>query len=186
MSHEKAHPLFVCALALLISGCKEQAVRYPVAGKVVIDGEPVTMGSIQFVPEQGRPVAGKIGKDGSFRLAELSVDSDSNKSGVVAGKYRIGISSAEVVNEDADEMLNHIPEKYADYRTSELEVEIDSAQEDMLIELTWEGAKEIEEKDTSEENTEAETASETENAEAESESNTEEVERIDQEASNEE
>lgn len=175
MSLENKRYFLVCALVLLIAGCNEQSVRYPVAGKIVIDGQPVTMGSIQFVPEEGRPFAGKIGKDGSFRLSALSVDSKSNKPGVAAGKYRIGISSAEIVNEDEGEMLHHIPEKYADYRTSELEVEIDSAQEDMLIELTWEGAKEFEEEETSEEDAEAEKASEADDAEA-----------IHQEASNEE
>lgn len=183
MSLENKRCAGICALVLLIAGCSEEPTRYPVAGKVVIDGQPVTMGLIQFVPETGRPVASKIGKDGSFRLAEVSMDSDGEKSGVVAGKYRIGVSSAEVVNEDEDEMLNHIPEKYADYQTSELVAEIDSAQEDMLIELTWEGA---EEEEASEEDAEAETASETEEAEADSASETEDVEPLDQEASKEE
>lgn len=145
----------IWVLVVSLAGCNEQAVRYPVAGRVVIDGQPVPMGTIQFVPAQGRPVASKIGRDGSFRLVDASVDSDSTKSGVVAGRYQIGVSSAEIVNEDQDEMLRHIPEKYADYRTSELEVEIDSPQPDMLIELTWEGAEEYQEEETSEEVDEA-------------------------------
>lgn len=128
-------------LALMI-GCSKQPTRYPVAGKVLIDGQPVPKGSIQFVPEKGRPFAGKINENGTFRLAELSVEKDGRRSGVAPGKYQIGISSAEIVNEDSDEMLNHIPRKYADYRTSQLKVEIDSPREDMIIELTWEGSKE--------------------------------------------
>ena len=143
MGQTRASQLVLCVAIGLSIGCSEQPTRYPVAGKILIDGQPVPKGSIQFVPEKGRPFAGKINQNGTFRLAELSVDSVGKRSGVAPGKYQIGISSAEIVNEHSDEMLNHIPRKYADYRTSELMVEIDSPKEDMLIELTWEGAEEL-------------------------------------------
>lgn len=143
MGQIRASQLVLCVAIGLLSGCSEQPTRYPVAGRILIDGQPVPKGSIQFVPEKGRPFAGKIDENGTFRLAELSVDGAGKRLGVAPGKYQVGISSAEIVNEDSDEMLNHIPRKYADYRTSELVVEIDSPKEDMLIELTWEGAKEL-------------------------------------------
>ena len=141
----------VCCLTVIsISGCAEEPTRFPVAGTVLIDGEPLTTGSIQFVPEGGRPAASKIGEDGSFRLMEVSVAEKPKPPGVVAGKYRIGVSSAEIVNEDEDEVLRHIPRKYADFRTSELEVEINEPKEDMVIELTWAGMEEDDETATAE------------------------------------
>lgn len=140
----KTTSLLICNLVVLAAvGCSKQPTRYPVAGKVLIDGESLTTGTIQFVPEGGRPFASKIGKDGSFRLAELTVSKESKNPGVTAGKYRIAVSSAEVVDEDQEEMLRNIPGKYANFRTSELEVEITEPREDLVIELTWEGAEEV-------------------------------------------
>lgn len=134
----------ICYLTLLATiGCSEAPTRFPVAGKVLIDGEPLTMGSIQFVPAKGRPYASKIGKDGSFRLAEHSVSGTSSLRGVAAGEYKLGISSKEVVNEDAGEVLKHIPGHYADYQTSDLVMVIAEPKEDLVIELTWEGSQEI-------------------------------------------
>jgi hypothetical protein len=133
-------------LTVLLTGCTaEQEKRFPVAGKVFIDGQPVSTGAIQFVPEEGRPFASKIGEDGSFRLAELSVSDKGKLPGVKPGKYRIGISSKHVVDEHEGEVHKHIPGKYADFRTSELAVEITDAKEDMVIDLTWEDAEETNE-----------------------------------------
>ncbi|MEM8945387.1 MAG: hypothetical protein AAGD11_09400 [Planctomycetota bacterium] len=137
--------LFGFSALLVFSGCGKQPVRYPVAGKVVIDGEPVTKGSIQFVPDAGRPFASKIASDGSFRLVEASLNQDAGAQGLAPGTYRVGVSSSEVINEDEGEVLKHIPARYADYRSSNIEIEIQAPNEDMLIELTWEGSKESEE-----------------------------------------
>lgn len=134
----------VCVAALVVVGCAEKQSLIPVSGKVLIDGKPVTKGSIQFVPEKGRPYASKILEDGSFRLADLSVSKD-RLPGVSEGKYRIGISSAEVVNEDSGVILRQIPAHYADFKKSDLELEITEPQENLLIELTWEGFEEVEE-----------------------------------------
>lgn len=135
--------VFVSSLLLLsLSGCSEQPTRFPVAGKVLIDGEPVPTGSIQFVPEGGRPFASKISSNGAFRLTEATLDKQAKPDGVAPGRYRIGVSSTEVLDEDEGEVIKHIPGRYADFRTSELEMEIDAPKEDLIIELTWEGAEE--------------------------------------------
>lgn len=126
------------ALAVFTIGCSEPPpTRFPVAGKVVIDGQPLTSGSIQFVPEGGRPFAGKIQEDGSFRLSELSVSEKTTSSGVAKGKYRIGVSSSQVLNEDAEKIHRNVPPHYADFRTSGLEAEITKEEDNLVIELTW-------------------------------------------------
>ena len=60
--------LVICVAVAGLPGCTEPPTRFPVAGTVTIDGKPLPTGSIQFVPANGRPVAGKILSDGSFRL----------------------------------------------------------------------------------------------------------------------
>jgi len=143
-------------IVVCVCGCGEQQTRLPVAGRVLIDGEPLTTGSIQFVPETGRPFASKILEDGSFRLAELSVANESQQPGISQGKYRIAVSSAEVLGEDRGDILRHVPAHYADFRKSDLEVEITESQENLIIELTWEGFEETEEVDEAEETEEVE------------------------------
>ena len=130
-----------CLVVAIFVGCSNEPPRYPVAGKVLIDGEPVPTGSIQFVPAAGRPIASKIGEDGSFRLAGMNTSQQSGSRGVEAGIYQIGVSASEIVDEDEGEIIRHIPGRYADFRTSELLVEITEPNESMVIELTWDGAE---------------------------------------------
>lgn len=156
-----------CASIFCANGCSEQQTRFPVAGKVLIDGEPVPTGSIQFVPVTGRPFVGKIERDGTFRLTDSSVSNEQSLPGVPIGMYQIGISSAEVIDEDKGEILRHIPSHYADYRQSDLKMEITKAEEDLVIELTWKGFEETdEEAEETEKTTEMATEGSTLGAEA--------------------
>ncbi|MGI9429120.1 MAG: hypothetical protein ACR2NM_10710 [Bythopirellula sp.] len=151
--------------------------RFPVAGTVLIDGKPLSSGSIQFVPKDGRPVGGKISGDGSFRLVNRSVSNDTTIPGVAKGTYKIAISSSVVVDEDDDKMHRNIPKHYADFRTSNLEAEITGPQEDMVIELTWEGFEDPEATESAELDTDEnadDSTQETEASQGESGASTEE------------
>jgi len=120
--------------------------RVPVAGRVLIDGQPLTSGTIRFVPESGRPASSAIMADGSFDLASESVNRVSEM-GVPRGKYRVQVSASNIVD---DETIRwNAPEKYADFRTSGLDVTIDRPTDDLLVELTWGDAKPAEESDAS-------------------------------------
>jgi hypothetical protein len=120
-------------------GCQESDDgRVPVAGHVFIDGEPLTSGTIRFVPTSGRPTSSAILADGSFELASESVHSGTAV-GVPCGKYRVQVSASEVVD-DATIHWN-VPARYADFRTSGLDVTISEPMDDLKIELTWEGEK---------------------------------------------
>jgi hypothetical protein len=125
----------LCILVLPgLGGCSEPPQRVPVAGTVTIDGRPLTSGLIQAVPDDGRPAAGKIASDGTFRL-----ESPSNETvvqGVVPGKYRLAISAFEVVDEDSDDVNWLAPSHYANFRTSGLEIDVTGPQEDLVIELS--------------------------------------------------
>ncbi|MEX2310781.1 MAG: hypothetical protein WD738_24650 [Pirellulales bacterium] len=126
-------------LFALCAGCGQKAEeRVPVAGVVLIDGQPLTGGTIRFVPEVGRPASSKIMADGSFDLATESVNR-SSKTGVLLGNYRVQVSASKIVDDVT--IRWHAPERYADFRTSGLGVTIDQPTSDLVIELTWAGAK---------------------------------------------
>ena len=138
---------FLLGLACCAGGCGQNAdQRVPVAGRVLIDGQPLTGGTIRFVPEAGRPASSAIMADGSFDLASESVQRAS-EAGVPPGSYRVQVSASKIVD---DETIHwNAPEKYADFRTSGLSVTIDKPTDDLVIELSWEDAGATDESDGS-------------------------------------
>ena len=134
--------LSLLLIALAGGGCEQVAIeRVPVAGKVLIDGQPLTAGTIRFVPKSGRPASSAILSDGSFELASESVDR-SVATGIPRGTYRVQVSASKVVDEETVEWK--APAAYADFRTSGLNVTIDKPTRDLLIELTWGDSKRTE------------------------------------------
>lgn len=132
------------ALMCLVSlGCSDQPSRYPVAGRVLIDGEPLSTGSIRFVPEQGRPATSKIRTDGTFALSQASLNSDPTQRGINAGIYRVAVSAAKIIDEDSDNVEWLAPSKYADFRTSEISIEIERPHDDLVVDLTWAGDESV-------------------------------------------
>ncbi|WP_145284032.1 carboxypeptidase regulatory-like domain-containing protein [Pirellulimonas nuda] len=129
-------PAMLLGIALCgLIGCGDgRPVRVPVSGVVLIDGAPLTHGSILFFPEQGRPGGGAIGADGTF-TASCYEPGD----GLPPGKYRVQVKATEPMGEVAQRW--HAPQKYASPSTSGLEVDVDSAIDDLKIELQWDGGK---------------------------------------------
>ena len=120
---------------LLFSGCGDgRPTRVAVSGKVLIDGQPLTQGIVQFVPEDSRPAAGKLDAEGNFTLT--SYDGDD---GVVLGTHKVMVAAKEMVSETRAKWL--APPKYADFRQSGLSFEITEPTDDLVIELTWDGGK---------------------------------------------
>lgn len=133
LSPRRLHFAFaICVSTGLSSGCSYSGFeRVPVAGKVMIDNEPLKTGYIRFIPaEGGRPSTAEIGGDGAF---------DFGDEGVVVGKHRIEVIASEQVGESGYRW--HAPEKYASYSTSELVREISEPTRDLVLSLTWDGGK---------------------------------------------
>jgi hypothetical protein len=118
----------------VVAGCDDRPTRVPVSGTVLIDGQPLTRGNIKFVPENGRPSAGKIGEDGRFTLTCY----DGND-GALLGTHRVQVASNRIISDSKIEWF--APPKYADFRTSEIIVEVQEPVDDVKIELTWGGGK---------------------------------------------
>jgi len=122
---------FVIFPAVALAGCGDgRPTRVPVAGIVLIDGEPLKSGNIKFVPKNGRPSSSKIGEDGSFSLTCY----DGND-GALLGTHRVQISSNRIISDSKIEWF--APREYADFRTSGIEVDVTKPVEDLKIDLSW-------------------------------------------------
>jgi len=128
--------LAACWLGVfLIAGCGDgRPSRAPVSGQVLIDGEPLTLGTITLNPQGARSSRGKIGEDGRFSLSCYESDD-----GVVLGTHRVAVMANEPIGDSG--MKWFAPKKYSNFQTSGLELTIDGEQQDLKIELTWDGDK---------------------------------------------
>lgn len=132
-SHNYHLLLSVTALILLISaGCDDRPKRVPVSGIVLVDGKPLTKGSVTFVPAGQRPSAAKVDADGKFTLQCYD-----GGDGTVLGTHRVQVSGSEILQ--GGKVKWHAPNKYSDFRRSGLTVEVTEPVDDLVIELTWDG-----------------------------------------------
>jgi len=135
----------VCGfLLLVVNGCNRGPERVPVAGQVLIDGKPLTTGTIRFVPETGRPASARIEDDGSFRVSTKTLAGGGAEiPGLFPGSYRMAVMASESLGESENAEVHWFaPPRYANFRTSGLETNIQAPTEKLVLELTWEGAEE--------------------------------------------
>jgi hypothetical protein len=134
--------IFSAVALLFFSGCDDgRPTRVPIAGSVLVDGKPLTVGDVKFVPQGARPSSGKIDASGRFRLTCYD-----GGDGAVLGKHRVQVSASEI---KGDEVRWHAPIKYANFRTSDMTFEVSEATESLVIELKSDGsAAEIRTNDT--------------------------------------
>jgi hypothetical protein len=120
-------------LPLALAGCSRRDYdgprRFPLAGKVTIDGEPVDFGSISFLPasEGGGRVSGGLIEKGSYAVPE--------EQGANAGKHRVEIrwrklTGKKVRDPDSGEMYDErkegLPTRF--HAESELTAEVSAEQ----------------------------------------------------------
>lgn len=142
MNHKTS--LLSLSLSLLIltlwSGCGDnRPKRFPVAGTVLIDGEPLEYGFVQVLPDNDRAASGKLGPGGKFRLTTYD-DND----GCVPGDHKVAIIANESLNAQSQKW--HAPRKYIDPNQSGLKINITGPTDSLKIELSWEGGQPFVEK----------------------------------------
>lgn len=124
-----------CSVLVLFAGCNDgRPKRAPISGQVLIDGQPLTHGSVSFMPTQGRPAGANLDENGRFVLTCYEKDD-----GAVLGEYRVAISGVEYLGETAQRW--HAPKRYADMNKSGLTLTVDGPRDDLKFELTWGGGK---------------------------------------------
>lgn len=121
------------SVACLTLGCGDgRSKRVPISGQVLIDGEPLTVGTIRLIPENDRPSVGEIGPDGRFSLTTYE-----DQDGAILGTHKVTVAAREILSPSSQRW--HAPKEYL--VPSDLTVNIDGPTEDLKIELTWNGGK---------------------------------------------
>jgi hypothetical protein len=126
--------LSAALIAATAAGCDKGPKVVPVSGIVLIDGQPLTKGSVQVMPVGSRAAAGTIGPDGRFTLT-TTTDGD----GCLTGTHAVRVVGNENVGPSDIRWL--APKKYASPDDSGLTVTITGPTKDLKIELTWAGEK---------------------------------------------
>ena len=128
--------LCCCLASLLIAaGCGDgRPARVPVSGSVEIDGQPLKYGYISFVPDNGRPSRSKLDAGGRFKLNCFDAHD-----GAILGRHRITVNAGESIDKTTTRW--HAPKAYANLETSNLEQQIEDADTNLVISLTWNGGK---------------------------------------------
>jgi hypothetical protein len=124
----------LCTLVLCCTlGCGGSTSS--VSGRVTLDGQPLTKGTITFNPTGDAPAAiGQISSSGSYRL------SVGTSSSVAPGQYQVTIVATELVEPTPTDpsplpkMLT--PEKYNDPATSDLTADVKRGANRFDFELT--------------------------------------------------
>jgi hypothetical protein len=123
--------LFGAIVFCAVGGCSDgRPERFAVSGQVLIDGKPLTLGNVKFVPKGARPSGGRIDENGNFSLTCYD-----GQDGVIPGEHRVQVSSSKAIS-DA-EVHWYAPRKYASFRTAKITKQVSEATDAMVIELTW-------------------------------------------------
>jgi hypothetical protein len=121
------------ALFSLLAGCGDgRPARVPVSGQVLIDGRPLTSGTIRIVPGDARPATGTIDAEGRFTLSTFE-----EEDGCVPGTH--GVEVTAIQSDGHNRLRRLVPEKYGRASTSGLTATIDAPTDSLVIELSSAG-----------------------------------------------
>lgn len=123
----------VALAAIAIVGCNRGPDLVPVSGTVMIDGKPLTYGTVRLIPDSGRPALSNIDSEGRFKLM-----TDEHE-GVVAGTHAVEVMAVEPISEYQNKY--HAPEEYGSAITSGLTATISEPTDNLEINLTWGGRR---------------------------------------------
>lgn len=127
--------LLSCAAVLLfLAGCGNKGPeRVTVSGQVLIDGKPLTLGTVKVMPVGARASMGNLDANGRFTLmAKKEV------AGLPLGEHPVEIIAIEVLNAGSQRRL--VPPLYEDHKVSNLKVNITGPTDNLVINLTWAGS----------------------------------------------
>lgn len=118
----------IVAVALSLGGGCSGGGLTTVKGKVTLDGNPMTKGSVRFVPDKAKgnnattESAGTIGADGSYTLATAG------KPGAPLGWYKVTIASGDIPESSRpNEVKTKIAPSFLSAELTPLSVEVVSS-----------------------------------------------------------
>jgi hypothetical protein len=123
-------------LSLLFAGCGPKHPQMaPVKGKVLIDGQPLTFGSVGTLPPSGRGAHGEIQPDGTFELFTYG-----KHDGALVGLHKVSVAAYEQSGKkDPESGYGKLmtPKKYGDPQSSGLTIDVQpGGNYDVVLELT--------------------------------------------------
>ena len=128
--------LFSSLPLLLLAGCgKSTPTMAPVKGKVTLNGQPLTSGTVITIPEAGRGARGVIGADGSFELQTFEKKID----GAIIGTHRVGVVALMVGGKGPEGGYGKslIPNRYSNPESSGLTIDVKAGETNApALELT--------------------------------------------------
>jgi hypothetical protein len=122
------------AVALLVVGCAKSKVhdsKYAeVGGIVLVDGVPLSGGTITFIPvipyeDGGRPGIGRIEPNGRYKLGNANPE---RPIGATPGEYRVTILQLELVADQSGRLSPKTitPDRYAEWKETELRAKVEA------------------------------------------------------------
>jgi hypothetical protein len=129
----KLNAVVAMLAVILIVGCSNSEPTGSVSGKVILDGQPITAGTVCYMSEDGFAAVGEVGADGSFTLDDQ----------LPAGSYTVSVSPPQITEApgaaDAAIPQSPIPEGYFDESTSDIVQEIKEGENTVTIDLKSSG-----------------------------------------------
>lgn len=83
--------LCAVALAFVVSGCQRGDSRSAISGTVSLNGEPLPIGIINFIPENPDPTKGVVA--GSAQITDGKYEIPSKDAGLLPGTYKVNVIS---------------------------------------------------------------------------------------------
>lgn len=125
---------YVMAALIAAIGCGDSGPTLaPVKGNVLLDGQPLTTGTVSTQPAAGRGANGIIQPDGTFIL------SSGREPGAIVGKHQVAVVAYEGAASSSPEAPQGkllTPQRYATVATSGLSLEVTSGKNTPTLELT--------------------------------------------------
>jgi hypothetical protein len=126
--------LAIVAAGIVTAGCDDRPRRVPVAGLVLIDGQPLTQGYVRVVPADGHPATGEIDAQGRFRLTTID-----EGDGCIAGTHPVVVIARQQITPTRMKWL--VPKKFQELDQTDRQVTISAPTDTLTIELTWDGGQ---------------------------------------------
>lgn len=126
--------VILIAACLLATACGRRITLVPAEGRVTLDGKPIDCGGIMVQPRSGPAAQARIESDGTFRLGTFEPGD-----GAIPGPATVRvICRKEVSRPDAEQAYGPslIPEKYSQFETSGITVEIEAGMKPLEISLS--------------------------------------------------
>jgi hypothetical protein len=128
--------IVVLAFSIAFVGCTRKGPAIaPVKGRVLLDGQPLTTGSVITLPTAGRGAKSFIQRDGAFQLGTFGAND-----GAIVGEHKVAVVAYDRPANAGPESGNGkllVPQQYTNPESSGLAIDVPpEGNNDVVISLT--------------------------------------------------